>query len=250
MQTGWPASPSHPTASAHSHLFSHTLVFPKIKFSWLVSRHPADPFKVDEQLEPLSHPGGKSRGVPGVAVTSTGQVRCQGPERGPVLAQVCAHKLLAPSHLCWAKPSSTPTAPTPQHLPVPAMETFLPQGEMKGKGYKLFWGDFNWSQDKKFSQWQQSVIWIISSEKWQTLQNWMCLGLGWAGRWEYCLDHVFAKKGWTRWSWGPLQLLLSDSYSTQALQRVHEASLWDASWRLIAFPFFLFSTEAWEKRCY
>lgn len=150
QQTGWPASPSHPTASVHSHLFSHILAFPKIKLSWLVSKHPADPFKVDEQLKPLSQHGGKSRLVRGVAATSRGQVRAKAPESRPALAEVSAHsELPAPSQLCWANPSSTPTAQTPHHLTVPAQETFLSQGvpllsqgKMKGNGYKLLLGRF------------------------------------------------------------------------------------------------------------
>lgn len=48
--------------------------------------------------------------------------------------------------------------------------------------------------------------------------------------------------------WGSFQLLLCDSCNNQALHGVHEASLWDASWRWIGVSWF--SIEVWEKRCY
>lgn len=99
-------------------------------------------------------------------------------------------------------------AQAPHHLAVPShRRPSCPTGfcschreKWRAMGTSYFCRDSSWSQDKKFSQWEQPVIGIISPGKWQTLQHWMCLGFGWTRCWEYCLDHAFAKKSWTRWS--------------------------------------------------
>ena len=50
-------------------------------------------------------------------------------------------------------------------------------------GTSYSWGDSDWTQEENFSQWEQSVIGIISPGKWWIPQHWTLLRFSWAGCW-------------------------------------------------------------------